>query len=35
MEGLFLEINYDPGAKNRGFFGNSKGDGDEKLLDYF
>ena len=36
MEGLFLEINYDPGAKNRGFFGgNSKAEGDEKLIDYF
>lgn len=35
MEGLFLELSYDPNAKHRGFFGgSSKGEGDEKLIDY-
>jgi hypothetical protein len=36
-QGLFLEIMYNPAAKLKGFFGGGggKGEGDEKLSDYF
>lgn len=33
--GLFLELNYNPASKTKGFFGGVKGEGDEKLPDYF
>ena len=29
------EITYNPGAKNKGFWGGNKGEGEEKLADYF
>jgi hypothetical protein len=28
-------MNYNPAAKTKGFFGGAKGEGDEKLPDYF
>jgi hypothetical protein len=34
-KGLFLEIVFNPSSKTRGFFGSAKGEGDEKLPDYF
>jgi hypothetical protein len=34
-KGLFLEITYNPASKTKGFFGGVKGEGDEKLADYF